>query len=175
MLRNDCITKLINLEGVKFQDIDIQWDTVRILVAGKHDVQLCPECSHLTSNLVDVKPRKYRDLDICGRACYVEIDLRRFECKKCYCVFTEPLAFAAPYRRYTSRFEQEVYKCCQETTAVYAGMLFGVSDKVATEIYYTIARRKQETSRPCLPIETIGMDEIAMHKGHQDFVVVITG
>lgn len=173
MLRDDYVTKLINLEGVKFRDIDIQRDRVHVFVSSLHNMGLCPTCCKPTSKLVDVTPKAYRDLDLIGRSCFIELDLRRFECRDCFCTFTEPLSFAAPYRHFTNRFEQEVYECCQETTATYAATKFGISDKTATEIYYTIAKQKQERNSP-LPTDTIGIDEIAMHKGHKDFVVVIS-
>ncbi|HEV8051811.1 MAG TPA: ISL3 family transposase [Parachlamydiaceae bacterium] len=173
MLKNHYVTKLINLEGVKFKNIDIQDDKVRVLVAPVHDVHLCPKCCRPTSLLVDIKPKVYRDLDLAGRRCYIEIDLRRFECRDCFCTFTEPLSFAASHRRYTSRFENEIYESCRETTATYTSK-FGISDKIAAEIYQTIAKRKQKQPQTLLPTKVIGLDEIAMHKGHKDFVLVIS-
>lgn len=173
MLNNDYVTKLINLEGVKFKDIDIQEDSVHILVAPVHDYCLCPKCLKPTSKLVNVTPKVYRDLNLIERTCYVEVDIRRFECRDCFCTFTEPLSFVAPYRHFTHRFELEVYKCCQETTATYAAAKFGIGDKTATEIYHNLATQKQE-QQPLLQPEVIGIDEIAMHKGHKDFVVVIS-
>lgn len=174
MLKNDYVTKLINLEGAKFKNIDVQKDTVRFLVSGLQEVHLCPKCCRPSSKLVDIRPKVYRDLDFARRTCYIEIDLRRFECRDCFCTFTEPLLFAEPHRRYTSRFEYEIYECCQETTPTYAASKFGISDKTATEIYQHIAKQKQEQLQPVLPTQVIGIDEIAMHKGHKDFVVVIT-
>ncbi len=174
MLKNDHITKLINLESVKFKSIDIQENTIRLLVAPMHDVGVCPKCSRPTLLLVDIKPKVYRDLDLAGRNCYIEIDLRRFECKDCFCTFTESLSFTEPHRHYTSRFEHQIYECCQETTANYAASKFGISDKTAGKIYQRIAKRKQEQFTHLLPTQIIGIDEIAMHKGHKDFVVVIT-
>ena len=174
MLKNDCVTKLINLESVKFKDIDIQENTIRVLVAPMHDVGVCPKCCRPTLLLVDIKPKVYRDLNLAGRNCYIEIDLRRFECRDCFCTFTEPLSFTEPHRHYTSRFEHQIYECCQETTATYAASKFGISDKIAGEIYQRIAKRKQEQLTHLLPTQVIGIDEIAMHKGHKDFMVVIT-
>lgn len=174
MLKNNYITKLINLEGVKFKDIDIQEDVIRFFVAPLHDVQLCPKCCKPTSLLVDIKPKVYKDLDLTTRTCYIEIDLRRFECKDCFCTFNEPLSFAKPHRRYTSRFEDQIYKCCQETTASYTALQFGISDKSATDIYLNRAKQQEEERDSLLPTQVIGIDEIAMHKGHKDFVLVIT-
>ncbi|KIC72048.1 Transposase [Neochlamydia sp. EPS4] len=174
MLNNDYLTKLINLEGVKFKDIYIQEDTVRILITPINPTLLCPYCSQPTFKLVDIKSKAYRDVDLAGRACYLEIDLRRFECQECCCTFNEPLDFACPYRHYTKRYEQEVYKCCQETTATYTGLKFGMSDKTAAEIYYREAKSKQRHLQSLLPTQVMGIDEIAIHKGHKDFAVVIT-
>lgn len=173
MLKNDYVTKLINLKGVEFGDLDIQEDSVHILVRTTHDFHLCPKCLKPSSRLVNVTPKVYRDLDLIGRTCYIEVDLRRFECSDCFCTFTESLSFAAPYRHFTDRFEHEVYECCKETTATYAAAKFGISDKTAIEIYYTIAKQKQK-QKPVLLTKVIGIDEIAMHKGHKDFVVVIS-
>ena len=60
MLKNDYVTKLINLERVNFKDVDIQEDEIRFLVTTEHDVGLCPKCCCLTSMLVDVKPKVYK-------------------------------------------------------------------------------------------------------------------
>jgi len=174
MLKNDYVTKLINLEGIKFKDIDIQEDTIRVFVTAKNDVHLCQKCCRPTSRLVDVTPKVYRDLDLAGRASFIEIDLRRFECNNCFCTFTESLSFAAPHRHYTGRFERQVYECCRETTATYTGSKFGISDKTAAEIYQNIAKQKRKEAQILPPTQVIGIDEIAMHKGHKDFVVVIT-
>ncbi len=172
MLKNDCVTKLINLEGVKFKNVDIQKDTINFFVIPMHDIQLCPKCSQPSATLVDIKPKVYRDLDLANRTCYIEIDQRRFECRCCFCTFTESLSFAASHRHYTSRFEQAVYECCRETTATFTASKFGISDKTVTEIYHMVAKRKQQ--EPLQPTQVIGIDEIAMHKGHKDFVVVIS-
>ena len=135
---------------------------------------MCPECSRLTSKLVDTTPKVYKDLNVLNRVCHIEIDHRRFECGECFKTFMEPLTFAGPNRHYTYRFESEVYECCKETNAVYAGIKFGISDKTAAAIYQSIAQRKLEKQTPLEPIEEIGIDEISMHKGHKDFVLVVT-
>ena len=173
MLKNQCLKKLINLKGINFKSVDIQRDEVRILVENPVNLVMCSKCSRLTSTIVDVTPRVYRDLDFAGRCCYIEIDLRRFECKTCFHTFTQQPPFAQAHRRYTSRFEEAIYKCCRETTGAYTAKLFIISDKTATEIYHSVAKQKQEVAS-LRPVTEIGVDEIAMHKGHQDFVLIIT-
>ncbi|WP_042280992.1 hypothetical protein [Candidatus Protochlamydia sp. R18] len=60
-----------------------------------------------------------------------------------------------------------------EKQRLLAAKKFGINDKTATGIYQIIAKRKQEI-KLLLPTEVISVDEIAMHKGHKDFVVVIS-
>jgi transposase len=173
MLNEKYITKLINLERVNFKDLYFEVDTMRVLVALPQHAAICPCCLKPSNKLVDVTPKSFRDCNFGSWNCFVEIDHRRFECIHCSSTFMEELPFARPYSHYTIRFEQQVYECCRETTGTYASKKFGISDKTATEIYQTIAKRKQEL-KPLLPTEVIGIDEIAMHKGHKDFVVVIS-
>ena len=174
MLSKHYVTKLINLEGVSFKDIYIQGDEVRIFVAKQYQTELCPTCCIPATQLVDVTPKIYRDIDLLNRTCYIEVDQRRYECRSCFCTFTETFSFAEAYRHYTTRFENSVYECVQETTASYAAIKFGISDHTAQDIYQRVASRRLENQKLEFPIQRIGIDEIAMHKGHKDFVLVIS-
>jgi transposase len=173
MLNNEYITRLINLQGVVFENIDIQQDEVRILVESPCKLEVCPHCLHLTTTIVDVQPKVYKDLDIFDRSCFIEIDLRRFECTNCRKTFTQNLSFTDSHRRYTKRFEEAVYKHHRESTGSGTGRKFGISDKTATDIYHRAAKIKQESATYETTLE-IGIDEISMLKGHGDFVLVIT-
>ena len=46
MLKNECVTKLINLKGVNFKEADIQEDTVRFFVINSHNIGVCPGLAH---------------------------------------------------------------------------------------------------------------------------------
>ena len=70
-------------------------------------------------------------------------------------------------------FEHEIYECCREITATYAAKKFEINDKTATEIYQTVAKRKQKLNL-LLPTQVISIDEIAIYKRHKDFVAVIS-
>jgi len=173
MLKNECVTKLINLEGVNFKEADIQEDTIRFFVINPHNIGVCPKCAQVSSTLVNVTPKCYKDVNLASRSCFIEVDLRRFECQTCSITFTESLSFADPYRKYTNRFEEAVYECCRETTATYTARKFGISDKTVNDIYHSKVEKRQLQSA-FQAVYEIGIDEIAMHKGHQDFVLIIT-
>jgi transposase len=66
MLNKKCVTRLINLEGIKAKDIYIERDEVRILVTKEKTLKICPKCGMSQVRLVEIKPKKYRDLNILG-------------------------------------------------------------------------------------------------------------
>lgn len=174
MLNKQYVTKLINLEGIKVKDIYIEGDEVRILVTKENELEICPKCEMSKTKLVESKPKNYRDLNILDRSCWIEIDQKRLECCYCFHTFMETLPFARSYRHYTNRFENKVYECCQETNASYTGAQFKLSDHTVSDIYEKHAIKKQEELKLENPVKKIGIDEIAMHKGHQDFILIIT-
>jgi transposase len=119
-------------------------------------------------------PKTFRDCDFGGRHCLIEIDHKRLECRHCYKTFTENLPFVRPYGHYTIRFENQVYECCKETTAAYTANKFAISEKAVMNIYRRFSEERQKTESQEKPTEIIGFDEISMHKGHKDFILIIT-
>ena len=174
MLNNQYITQLINLKGVIFKDLYFKDDTLRIFVASQHKAGICPHCCKPSNKLIDVTPKTFRDCNFGDRLCFIEMDHRRFECRQCYKSFMEEFSFIRPYRHYTNRFEQQVYECCKETTTSYTAKKFSLCESTVMNIYKHIALDNQMKLSLENPTTIIGFDEISMHKGHKDFVLVIT-
>lgn len=86
----------------------------------------------------------------------------------------ESLSFSRPYSHYTNRFEQQIYECCRETTVAYTAGKFSLCEKTVLNIYEKIAKDRRIKRSSDHPTTIIGIDEIALHKGHKDFVLVIT-
>lgn len=168
------ITSVINLNNVDF----IRWyidkvDTLRILVRPKSAKNICPQCGKSNSKKSEVLYRQVRDLDVCGRVCYVQFKHIRLECISCRKRWMQPLDFVSDNYRYTQRFEKAVYELCRATNAKHAGSHFGLSDKTARDIYYRVAD-KRRVSQSRSPMKKLGIDEIAMHKGHNSFIVILS-
>jgi transposase len=104
-----------------------------------------------------VTPKVYEDLNLIEWACYIEIELRRFERENCYSTFLELLSFVNLHSRFTKRFEQEIYECCQEKAAIYASKKFGINNKNARKTYQELTRQKEKLS-PFFPTKAIGID-----------------
>lgn len=85
----------------------------------------------------------------------------------------QPLPFARPGRRYTRRFERQVYEWCKESTVSQTALKFGLCEKTVQDIYTVMAKIRLDELEQ-LRVTSIGIDEIAKHKGHQDFILIIT-
>ena len=112
-----------------------------------------------------------RDLSCGDTRIYLELDIRRIECKECDHVKQERLDWLADYPFYTKRFAFFIGRRCRAMT---------ITD-VAQETHldwWTVRRLEMEYMREQLrrvgtpaPL-VIGIDEISIHKGHTYRIVV---
>ena len=115
--------------------------------------------------------RRVRDLSCGDTRIYLELDIRRIECKGCGAVKQERLNWLADYPFYTKRFAFFVGRRCRAMT---------IKD-VAQETHldwWTVRRLEMEYMREQLrrigipAPKVIGIDEISIHKGHTYRIVV---
>lgn len=112
-----------------------------------------------------------RDLS-CGDArIYLELDLRRVDCKRCGAVKREKLTWLADNPFYTKRFAYHVGRRCRTTTIKDVAKechLDWHTIKALEKQYMREQWQRAGTSRP----KVIGIDEISMRKGHAYRIVV---
>jgi transposase len=107
---------LLNLPSVTVETCSYQEDEVylqlRVLAEGIH----CPHCGNYTEELHQNRPILIRDLPVFGRAVYLKITRRQFYCSECQHYFTERLEFVDWERRYTQRYEENIYQRVQSSS-----------------------------------------------------------
>lgn len=168
------ITCIINLKEIVFKELFVnEENALNIFLEVLSLPSPCPRCGNPVINNSELIHKQIRDLDVFGRSCYLEFSHARLECKPCRKRWMQPLDFVSDNCRYTRRFEEAVYELCRATNAKHAGEYFNLSDTAARDIYHRIAEREQ-INRQLLPMKKLGIDEIAMHKGHQSFIVIIS-
>src|SRR6266446_5024178 len=119
----------------------------------------------------DRKVRQVRDLPSAGFRIVVELEVRRIACRRCGKVKRERLDFLADNPRFTKRFAFYVGRRCQQASIRdVANELKLDWDTVKTlEMAYMQAQVKRAgTPGP----QVIGIDEIAVRKGHSYRIVV---
>ena len=119
----------------------------------------------------DQKARRIRDLSCGDVRIYLEVEVRRVQCRRCGKVKTEELAWLANNPFYTKRFAFYVGRKCRAMT---------IQD-VARELkldWHTVKEldkeymREQLRRNPVAAPKAIGIDEVSLRKGHTYRVVV---
>src|SRR6266480_4659231 len=122
------------------------------------------------------EPRLLRHLPILGRVVYLRIRPKRFRCPWCddHPTTTQHLDWYDPNALHTKAYERHLILQLVNSTLtdveakedVTADALVGILDRwIATTVDWDTLE----------PFATMGIDEIALLKGHRDFVAVISG
>ena len=86
-----CISKMLNLQGILVDKINILEDAKQVIVACRsaRRVAICPVCGTGSKKVHQTKSRKVKHGVLNYRQVILDLTVRRFKCKKCCKVFTE--------------------------------------------------------------------------------------
>lgn len=136
----------------------------------------CRRCGRIITERHGVdEPRLLRHLPILGRVVYLRIRPKRFRCPWCddHPTTTQTLDWYDPNALHTKAYERHLIVQMVNSTLtdveakedVTTDALLGILDRwIATTVDWEALD----------PFATLGIDEIALLKGHRDFVAVIT-
>jgi transposase len=137
---------------------------------------VCRRCKHTISQAHGSdQPLKLRHLPILGYVVYIRIRPKRFRCPYCddHPTTTQRLSWYDPKALHTKAYERHlliqlvnstIEDVCQKEDTSYDAVL-GVLER-------WIAIAVDWTTLP--PFQVLGIDEIALKKGHRDFVAIVT-
>lgn len=119
----------------------------------------------------DRRTRRVRDLSCGDTRIYLELEVRRVDCRRCGQVKRESLEFLADNPFYTKRFAYFVGRRCRSAS------LKDVAQELALDWHTVKALEKQYMAAQLARVGTpgpkvIGIDEIAIRKGHDYRIVV---
>lgn len=132
---------------------------------------MCSNCGHRCRNRYDKRLCRARDLRVAGWVLHVEFERWRVHCPGCGGVHVERLDWLAKNPRYTERFALHVGHLCRSMTNKAVAELERLHDstvKDLSKLYMAEQVRRAGMPAP----RAIGIDEIAIHKGHDYRVVV---
>lgn len=125
----------------------------------------------MSRSYYDKRPRRARDLSCGDKHVYLAYSLRRVECSRCRSVKSERLDWLADNPLYTKRFAFFVGRRCRQTPLKeVAEELF--LDWHAVKELDKQYMREQLRRTGCPAPRVIGIDEIAIAKGHKYRIVV---
>jgi len=148
-------------------------EILHIFCQHEHDVALCPRCSRLSNRVHESEERCIRHLDIWGKATFVHFQARRFECDFCARPFTEALSWVESKRRESTAYELHVYEQCQHTDQASVAAREGLHPQTVKGIFQRWAKRAERQQQRVV-VRCLGVDEIALRKGHRQFALVLS-
>jgi transposase len=132
---------------------------------------VCGVCGLVHGSHYDKRPRRVRDLSCGDKRVYLSFQLRRVHCLRCRAVKNEGLAWLADNPLYTKRFAFFVGRRCRQTTIQEVAEELFLDWHAVKELDKQYMRAQLERAGNPAP-RVIGIDEIAIARGHQYRIVV---
>lgn len=134
------------------------------------DAADCPTCGYPSRTVHQAHQRTVRDLPWAAYHCFLQVTRRRFDCAHCGVPFTERLAAVAPRARLTRRYATALFIACQEQTIQHVARQHDLGYKTVEAVYY----RHAAVVPPPGTVRRLGIDEIALKKGHRAYILVLS-
>jgi transposase len=129
---------------------------------------VCPRCGQTSQQVRQTSRRVLRDLPLSGKACYVHVGKRSFDCLHCRETFAEPRDVADPKRDDTTRSEESLFHQVRQTTVWSVAQQAGLTNQVVARIVLRQAE-KHLFSSPFDGVTWLGLDDIAERKGRKAY------
>lgn len=171
------LSTLLGLPGMVVTEYAIEKqgerEVLHIFCHHEHEIAMCPRCGQVSEGVHEQGERCIRHLDIWGKATYVHFPGRRFDCKQCQKPFTEALSWIESQRRESTAYELHIYEQCKHTDQAAVAEQEGLHSETVKAIFQRWAKRAEKQQVRVL-VRCLGVDEISLRKGHQQFALVLT-
>jgi len=168
------LTELLGLKDFQVTDYEIYEPEHQLVLICEvaYQVAICPDCQQPSTAIHEYKPQMVRDVSAFGLECYVDYIRRRFKCHCCQKPFTEQLNTVS-LGRYTSRYEHYIFEQYRQAPITEIAYQENLSYKAAQGIFYRQAEARVGQVKN-QPVCRLGLDEISLKKGHQQFMLVLS-
>ena len=169
----ELFTKLLDLPPLEVTQAEVSSSKITLHCRSTLGESHCPVCLQKCNFVKDTYTRELRDLSISGKKVILRFTVRQFVCKDCNRHFHEQYSFVAKNSTMTQRYEDFIYYRCQGVDLRHVSIQEDIRWATVRDLFEKRAS-KEVSSRKMFSYATqIGMDEIALKKGHKDFVVVL--
>jgi len=159
------LNRLLALPGARVIDVRLTAEGVVVRVALRRRRLACSACGQVYRGMHDRAFRRWRHLDLAGRRCFIEYDLRRVACRDCG-VRVEALPWARVGARHTRDFEDLVAFCAQQMAKSQVQALLRIAwDTVGRIVERVVADHLDE--RRLTGLVSIGCDELSYRRGQR--------
>ncbi|MEH1934429.1 MAG: ISL3 family transposase [Nostoc sp.] len=165
------MTQLLNLPEVVVESSIQEGSTLFISVNKKVKSAVCPHCGTRSEHLHQNQKYLVKDLPMGDKEVILDINRRRFKCKKCRKTFSEKLDFVGTRKTYTHRYAENIVKQVINSNVSSVARNNGLTDEEVNSMIDDVAKN-------VMPIDVtnfrrLGIDEISLVKGQGKFIVVL--
>lgn len=172
MTNLEFFTQILAIEEVEVHAIKTSSSSYELSVSSVLRAGICPSCGSKCSKVKSYTNRRIKDLPISGKKVILDLEVRQFECD-CGKYFTESFRFVRPYKHLTTRYEEYLYCRSKGVDLQYLSDKEGIDWKTLNEVFETYSKAEISGRKDWSKVTHIAMDEIALKKGHNNYVVVV--
>ena len=164
-MRDDSITVLLGLPElrVRGEEETEQWIGVQVEYRAQ-EVQ-CPWCGEMTGSVHSRRTQMKRDMRLWQKPVYLELRKRRFRCRGCGRVFSEPDPVCGMRKRTSGRFRSHLGREALEQPVRQVAMREGVGETLVRSCVTEEARRLLGVAESHEMPRVLGLDEFSIRKG----------
>jgi transposase len=134
--------------------------------------QLCAVCGSADVIRKGQYIRKIRTLPVGKRPVFLVLHLHRLFCKACEALQLEPILVADPKKHWAKALGRYIVDLLRLSTVEDVAQHLGMSWDTVKEIHVLALRRKY-SKRKLRHLKYLGVDEVAVRKGHSYLTVVV--
>jgi len=158
-------TQQLQLPELKFlSKRNLSKDKILFTLQKESDFEVCPKCATKSSSTYDHKTVRVKDSPLRDQAVFLDIIKRRFYCRNCKSVFTEPIGGIKKGHRTTERFRRHIMWCADNFKSLTdVRKQTGASTWLIHKAYYEqLELQLRKIQNPWA--STIGIDEHAIRR-----------
>ncbi len=163
---------LLGIPLLSVTKVELEEKVMYIYCESKLESGYCPCCLKPRSKVNQQYERVIRDLPISGRRVILHLTSRQFICDECDRTFYEKFGFVDSYERMSLRYEKFIYNRCIGVDLTYVSLQEDLSWHRVDRIFKKWGVKAIKEADLFSGVRAIGIDEIALKKGHKDFVCV---
>lgn len=170
---NELYETLLGFSVLEVTKVDLGEHQVDIYCQSKINGGICPSCLKIREKVNQSYTRIIRDLDLLGRKVYLHLEVRQFKCEACDNYFSEHFEFVDKNGKVTKRQEKWIFEMCQKQSIKQVAALIGMGSHQVENIFYKYTNKILEKENRYAQVRKLGIDEIALRKGHKSFACVL--
>lgn len=158
--------------GYKYLKTEYTEGAIRIHMEKHIHKQRCVVCGSADVIRKGRETREIRTLPIGKRPVFLVLHLHRLFCKACTTLHLEPILLAEPKKHWAKILGRYIIDLLHHSTVEDVAQHLGMSWDTIKEIHVLALRRKY-SKRKHRHLKFLGVDEIAIRKGHSYMTVVV--